>query len=396
MSVDEQNIPKLHEIAVGCRETGPEIKINKIVEIFQKENAIIALPVVSKGKFIGFITRKNLFFKQLSHKYALELYGNKPIKMLLEKNPLVMEPNLDVHSALQRLLANDPTLEVDCFPIVEDGLCRGIVSVSDLMMQISKTQASLLERVVSLSTRIRDEVAVASRIQQELLPVSEFRFKEITICSGIITSSEIGGDFFDYFTIGDNKLGLIIADVSGHGVQAGMVTTAAKASLHTLISMGVTTPSGLLHEMNKAVIATARQILLMTCLIMLIDIEEKQVSFANAGHNFPYIYRKDTNQLEQQQNCSGFPLGFDPDCCFQEFATGFNSGDRLVLYTDGLIECVNQKGEDFGYSRLEKLLIEGINLSPAALKTLLFENALNFIESSSVEDDITAMVVASQ
>jgi serine phosphatase RsbU (regulator of sigma subunit) len=253
-----------------------------------------------------------------------------------------------------------------------------------------------LKRVVSLSARIRDEVAAASRIQQELLPISEFRFQEITICSGIITSSEIGGDFYDYFTIGENKLGFIIADVSGHGVQAGMVTTAAKASLHTLISMGVTTASGFLHEMNKAVIATARQTLLMTCLIMIIDVKEKQLSYANAGHNFPYVYRRNANQLEQLQNCSGFPLGFEPDYCFQEFNTEFNSGDRLVLYTDGLIECVNPSGEDFGYSRFEKLLIEGIDQSPSALKTLLFENALDFIGSPLVEDDITTMIVVSQ
>ncbi len=393
MNNDEHYIPKLCEIAVSCRETDPKTKINEIVEAFQKDSSLIALPVVLQGQFIGFVTRKNLFFKQLSHKYALELYGNKPIKTLLAKNHLVMEPNLDVHSALQRLLEYDPAVEVDCFPIVENGLCCGIVSVSDLMIQISKTQATLLERVVNLSNRIRDEVAMASRIQQELLPASEFKFREITICSGIITSSEIGGDYFDYFTIGDSKLGIIIADVSGHGVQAGMVATAAKASLHTLISMGVTTPSGLLQEMNKAVIATARQILLMTCLIMLIDVEEKRVCFANAGHNFPYIYRKNSNQMEQLQNCSGFPLGFDHDCHFQEFDTDFTSGDMLALYTDGLIECVNQDGGDFGYERLEKLLIKCIHLQPNEIKTCLFEKALDFIGSSSVEDDITAMVV---
>ncbi|NVN92915.1 MAG: SpoIIE family protein phosphatase [Desulfuromonadales bacterium] len=396
MKSDGEHIPKLWDIAVGCREIPPDIKINQIVGMFQKDSALIALPVVSQGQFCGFITRKTLFFKQLSHKFALELYGNKTVCSLPAEHSLVMDPNLDIHRALKKLLESDPALEIDCFPIVEDGFCRGIVTVSDLMMQISKSQTMLYERVVNLSARLRDEVAMASRIQQELLPVSEFTFNGISICSGIITSSEIGGDFFDYFTFGDNRLGLIIADVSGHGVQAGMVTTAAKASLHTLISMGVTTPSGLLQGMNRAVIATARQTLLMTCLIMLIDVEEKRLSFANAGHNFPYIYRRNVNQLEQLQYCSGFPLGFEPDCCFQEFTIDFNAGDSLFLYTDGLIECMNQHGEDFGYSRLEKLLIEGNNLSPVALKTLLFESVLDFSGSSTVEDDVTAMVVVTQ
>jgi serine phosphatase RsbU (regulator of sigma subunit) len=331
----------------------------------------------------------------LRHKFALELYGNKPVGMLLDENPLVMEPEIDVHTALERLLAADPNLETDCFPIVADGRCLGVVSVADLMMQISNTQASLLDRVITLSARIRDEVALASKIQQNLLPAPEFNFQGTNISAGVMTSSEIGGDFFDYFTLGNNRLGLIIADVSGHGVQSGMVTTAAKASLHTLISMGVSRPSELLSGMNTAIIATACQTLLMTCLIILIDIDRKELSFANAGHNFPYLYQSDSHLLEQLQEVSGFPLGFESESNFREFSSDFKEGDRLILYTDGLVECRNPSGEDFGYSRLESLLIQRINLSPTEMKNLLFEEALDFIgSSSSIEDDISIMVVA--
>lgn len=394
MKSDGEQIPKLREIAVGCREIQPDRKISDIVGMFQKDNALVALPVVSHGLLCGFITRKALFFKQLSHRFALELYGNKQVSTLPSEHFLAMDPELDIHTALKTLLEHDSSLEIDCFPLVEGGFCRGIVTVSDLMMQISTSQTRLYEQVVNLSARLRDEVAMARRIQQELLPGSDFTFNGISICSGMITSSEIGGDFFDYFTFGDNRLGLIIADVSGHGVQAGMVTTAAKAGLHTLLSLGVATASGLLRGMNRAVFATARHTLLMTCLIMLIDLEERQLSYANAGHNFPYLFRRNTHQLEQLQNCSGFPLGFEPDGGFQEFTVDFNPGDRIVLYTDGLIECMNQQGEDFGYSRLEKILMEGNYLSPVALKTLLFESVLDFSGSSAVEDDMTVMVVA--
>ena len=331
----------------------------------------------------------------MRHKYALDLYGNKPVSMLLDENPLVMDPDKDVHAALERLLAADPNLETDCFPIVADGRCLGIVSVADLMMRISKTQASLLERVITLSARIRDEVSMASKIQQDLLPAPEFNFRGTNISAGVMTSSEIGGDFFDYFTLGNNKLGLIIADVSGHGVQSGMVTTAAKASLHTLISMGISRPSEILSGMNTAIMATACQTLLMTCLIVLIDIDKREISFANAGHNFPYLYRSDSHSLEHLQEVSGFPLGFESGSNFQEFYAEFKEADRLILYTDGLIECRNQSGEDFGYSRLESLLINRINLSPTEMKDLLFDSALDFIgSSSSIEDDISIMVVA--
>jgi sigma-B regulation protein RsbU (phosphoserine phosphatase) len=237
-----EEIPRLKELAFTTQELSPEVKVNEVVEMFHKDNSLMALPVLTQGQFTGFVSRKYFFFKRLSHRFALDLYGNKPVSVLLEKNSLIMEPDRDVNSALEKLLAVDPVLERDCFPIVRDGRYFGIVSVSDLMMQISKTQSSLLDKVISLSARIRDEVAMASKIQQDLLPLPEFKFQGINIGAGVMTSSEIGGDFFDYFTIGDNKLGLIIADVSGHGVQSGMVTTAAKASLHTLISMGISKP----------------------------------------------------------------------------------------------------------------------------------------------------------
>jgi len=391
----QETIPQLKELVLLTREITPEVKVRDVVELFSKDSSLKAIPVLNQGIFTGLVSRKHLFFKRLSHKYALDLYGNKPVSMLLDDNPLVMEPDRDVHSALERLLDVDPNLETDCFPIVADGRCLGIVSVADLMMQISNTQASLLNRVITLSSRIRDEVAMASKIQQDLLPAPEFSFRGTNISAGVMTSSEIGGDFFDYFTLGDNRLGLIIADVSGHGVQSGMVTTAAKASLHTLISMGISTPSELLSGMNTAIIATACQTLLMTCLIVLIDIDKKELCIANAGHNFPYLYRSASHSLEHIQDVSGFPLGFEEESSYREYSTEFKEGDSLILYTDGLMECRNPSGEEFGYSRLESLLLHRNKLSPTELKNLLFEKALEFIgSSSSIEDDISIMVVA--
>lgn len=387
-------IPQICEIARPVAQMPPDVKVKEVVELFHGDRSLPAIPVASAGKFTGFISRKGLFFKQLRHKYALDLYGNKPISILLEDNATVMEPELDVNSALVRLLAVDPGLDTDCFPVVKDDCFIGTVTVSDLMMEISKTQSFLLEKITGLSARIRDEVAKASKIQQDLLPESNFEFNGIVIDAGIITSSEIGGDFYDYFTIGDDKLGLIIADVSGHGVQAGMVTTAAKASLHTLIAMGIFTPGELLAGMNKAIIATACRSLLMTCLVALIDLKQSRLFYANAGHNFPYLYRGETGIHDQLDHLSGFPLGFEPDSTFQEFSTGFNGGDALLLYTDGIIECSSRMGEEFGYERFEHLLREGRNLPPKDLRIKMLESAMHFTGSREFEDDITIMVAS--
>ncbi|WP_243689376.1 PP2C family protein-serine/threonine phosphatase [Geotalea toluenoxydans] len=240
-----------------------------------------------------------------------------------------------------------------------------MVSVSDLMMTISMTQASLVQTLESLGERIQSEVKKAGEIQQALLPVSEFSFEGLTVSGEITTSSEIGGDYFDYFQLDKDRIGLLVADVSGHGVQSGMVTTAAKASLHCLISQGVDTPAGLLFGMNNAILATARQTLLMTCLIAVIDTKNGKATFANAGHNFPYIHRSGSGLLMMLDSVSGFPLGFEENNSYGECLTSFEYGDTMLLYSDGIVECTDQAGEEFGYERLSASLAKNIHLKPA-------------------------------
>lgn len=395
-SIDDsrQLIPLVGDLMAETREIPPDLKVKEVVEIFRGDHRLLILPIVSSGVYVGSVSRKSLFFHHLSHKYALDLYGNKPIRVLKDENPVVMEPYVDITAALELLLDADPSLETDSFVIVGKGLCLGIVSVSDLMMKISESQKLLLDALNNLSARIREEVALAGRIQQDLLPEPEFRFKGITVGAGITTSTEIGGDFYDYFVCGEGQIGLIIADVSGHGVQSGMVTTAAKASLHTLISLGVTTPGELLAGMNRAIIATARRTLLMSCLIAVIDTESGRLRYANAGHNFPYLYCGGLNRMNQLQDTSGFPLGLEEDSTFREYSIDFNEGDVLVLYTDGIVECTDENDADFGYERLEGVILDEVCNPPAVLINAVFDKARNFAGSDRFQDDATLLVAS--
>jgi phosphoserine phosphatase RsbU/P len=388
-------IPLLQELIKASEGISPLTAVKEVVAIFQQDQSLLAIPVAGQGKFLGIINRKKLFFQHLGRPFAMELYGKTPIQELMEREPVTMTPGLDVNSALAHLLEIDPALETDAFPVVAGERCLGIVSVSDLMMRISQCQAQLLGTLHNLSNRIREEVTRASKIQQDLLPPAEFRFCGITVGAEIKNSSEIGGDFYDYFTIGHNRLGLVVADVSGHGVQSGMVTTAAKASLHTLINQGIKTPAELLHGMNNAILATARQTLLMTCMIAVIDLEREELVLANAGHNFPYHYRKETGSLEMIKDVAGYPLGFEPDCRYQEFSCRFARGDTLILYTDGIVECTGADGNDFGYDRLESFLKEHIHHPPRIMEQLLMETAARFIGGESFSDDITLLIAAS-
>lgn len=388
-------IPTLNDIMRSTPEIGSSTLVKDVMELFQKEQSLLALPVIDEGIFIGVVNRRILFFEQLGRPFAVDLYGRKPIRQLLAENQLSLEPELDINTALIRLLEVDSGLTIDSFPVVSENRCLGIVSVSDLMMKISENQAMLLNTLQLLSSRITEEVDKASKIQRDLLPPSEFFASDILISAEVLTSSEIGGDFYDYFTLGEERLGLVVADVSGHGVQAGMVTTAAKASLHSLIGKGVTTPADLLYGMNNAILATARQSLLMTCLIVIIDPIDNKLTLANAGHNFPYLVRRRAVVPEMIQDVAGYPLGFEENCSYPEFTCTFRPGDTLFLYTDGIVECLNPHGEEFGYRRLERVLAKAGESSPLELRNLLRQTAELFTGIATFEDDVTLLIAAS-
>lgn len=387
-------IPALRSIIRTVPEIASSTPVKDVMELFQKEQSLLALPISEDGNFTGVINRRTLFIEHLGRPFAVDLYARKAIRVLLPEKQFVLDADLDINAALVRLLEVDPGLTIDSFPVVAGSACMGIVAVSDLMMKISENQAMLFDTLKLLSARITEEVDRASKIQRDLLPLSEFHSGDISISAEVVTSSEIGGDFYDYFNLGNGRMGLVVADVSGHGVQAGMVTTAAKASLHSLIGKGVSTPAELLFGMNNAILATARQSLLMTCLIVVIDPAANSLVMANAGHNFPYFIEGGTGVVEMIQDVAGYPLGFEESCSYQEMTRQFCSGDKLVLYTDGIVECTGQEEEEFGYERFEKILLAAGDSSPEELRRRLKGEAEIFTGSGQFEDDVTLLVAS--
>jgi phosphoserine phosphatase RsbU/P len=390
----EATIPKLADVGKKALSVAADLQVHALLELFQGDPELLTIAIADDGVFLGSASRKELL-NLLSRKFAMDLYAKKPVSALLDDlggKKIVLGPELDINEAAVRLLSLDPTLQTDAFPIVRDGHCVGVVAVSDLMMAVAEQQRGLLEALDRLSSRIREEVARGVKIQQDLLPPPGYHFQGVSVGAGIATCSEIGGDFYDYFSVGEDVLGLLIADVSGHGVQAGMVTTAAKASLHTLISLGVTTPSGLLAGMNNAILATARQTLLMTCLIASIDLSSGTITIANAGHNFPVILRKGDREGEMLDATAGFPLGFERDARYPETSTSFAPGDSFFMYTDGIVESTDASGEEFGYERFLELLAAGRELPPHELHDFLLDGVAAYSGTSLFEDDVTTLV----
>jgi serine phosphatase RsbU (regulator of sigma subunit) len=394
MAVDDnQNIPPLGAIMRGATPVSCGMAVNDVAALFQKDSSLLMIPIICDGAFEGVISRKDLFIRHLSRPFAMDLYGRKPISTLMNSAMLKISPDSDINTGLACLLEYDPELDADSFPVTQDGACVGIVHVAELLMAISKSQAGLLATLETLSARIREEVEKARQIQRDLLPPSTCSYAGMVLDAVLINSSEISGDVYDYFFIDQDRLGVMVGDVSGHGVQSGMVATAAKAGLHLMLDRGVTTPGKLLEGMNKAVCVTASNSLMMTAVVAVLDRTVNKMFLANAGHNYPFQYRSSDADVAVLDGIGGFPLGFDLGSEYNEIEIDFRCGDRLILYSDGIVEASNGEGEEFGYERFSHYAQKNFGNSLESFRLGLLDEVRAFSGTESFEDDVTLLVV---
>ncbi|HEX7616212.1 MAG TPA: PP2C family protein-serine/threonine phosphatase [Thermoanaerobaculia bacterium] len=240
--------------------------------------------------------------------------------------------------------------------------------------------------------RIKAEIDAANRIQAALLPSSHPDLGSASLASSYRAATEIGGDYFDFLPLGDGKLGLAFGDVAGHGLTSGIVMAMTKAALLVQVKHDAS-PVRVLEVLNDIVMKTAPKRMLMTFFFGVLDSENSSLRFASAGHLDPYVFRAREKKLELLSSW-GFPLGVKRREPFHEAVVRFDPGDRLVLYSDGLIEALNDDGEPFGFERFEGVILSRGAQGADVLKQALLESVKSFTRNRPPEDDQTLVVVS--
>ncbi len=239
--------------------------------------------------------------------------------------------------------------------------------------------------------RMEAELAIARTLQTAMLPQ---RMPERDGYSGkatMLPAREMGGDFYDFFAIGENRIGLVIADVSGKGVPAAFFMaisrTILQGSARERRSAGqcLADTNALLCEQNPLE-------LFVTAFYGILDLDTGELSFANAGHNPPLLVAAD-GAVAPLPGTGGIAMGIVPGLSYAESRVRLAAGDTLLLYTDGISEAMNREGREFTEARLIGSLSESHRQSVEIVMSTVIEAVSRFVGDAPQSDDITCMVV---
>src|SRR5215211_846845 len=247
-----------------------------------------------------------------------------------------------------------------------------------------------LEQEISERERIEQELRVARTIQQASLPKEVPQPEGWQLSPFYQPAREVGGDFYDFFALEEGRVGVVVGDATGKGMPAALVAEATSNMLRAVAqALGSSSPGEVLSRVNETLLARIPPNMFVTCFYAILNPEKCTLSYANAGHDLPYLRRSDA---AEELRARGMPLGLMPGMEYEEKETLLEAGEAALFYSDGLVEAHDPKGEMFGFPKLRALVAE--HGEKGSLGNLLLEELYSFVgEGWEQEDDITLLTL---
>jgi serine phosphatase RsbU (regulator of sigma subunit) len=238
---------------------------------------------------------------------------------------------------------------------------------------------------------VEQELEVARSIQQASLPQEVPILEGWEIAPYYQPAREVGGDFYDFHLLSEGRLGLVVGDATGKGVPAALVMSTTCGMLQLAArALGSPSPGEVLEQVNETLLARIPSNTFVTCFYCILDPESATLSYANAGHDLPYVRRVGGDAEELR--AKGMPLGLMPGMSYEEKKITLEAGEAALFYSDGLVEAHDPKGEMFGFPRLRALVAEHGEEKP--MEEVLLEELYSFVgDGWEQEDDITLLTL---
>ena len=252
-----------------------------------------------------------------------------------------------------------------------------------------------LKHEIKTRQEIEDDIKIAEHIQRSILPdirlfPTDGKFQLETRLNA---AKNISGDFYDYFYVSDKRIALLVADVSGKGIQAAFFMSMCKALIkHCCFTEHNNDPGNVLEIVNNALCMNNRPQMFVTVVLTFYNIEDGIIHYANAGHHSSFIVRSKNNVIETPASYRNVALGIIENVKYRTGTEKMEVGDTGIVFTDGVTEAVSREGEEYGIERLKNVLLDNCNLPLDSLCDTIIKDVTDF-EGEKRFDDITLLAL---
>ncbi|MDN5278223.1 MAG: phosphoserine phosphatase RsbU/P [Clostridiales bacterium] len=237
-----------------------------------------------------------------------------------------------------------------------------------------------------------EDLEVAKIVQENLFPLEPLHHKGIEVFGKSVSMTRLGGDYYDYYSVDDDTVGVLMGDVAGHGVPAALLMAMAKASVLLAEEGEKQSPALLLSKLHNVIYRVKSKKIkrMMTCQYFSINGKTGQFKFSNAGHCFPALIRNSGKSIELLKHI-GTPLGITKKARYKDEELCFSEGDILLLYTDGIVETKNDQGRELGFDNFQKIVQQCYDPVLETYYQKIFAAYLDWAQKA--EDDITMVLI---
>jgi serine phosphatase RsbU (regulator of sigma subunit) len=248
-----------------------------------------------------------------------------------------------------------------------------------------------LSTVFNQAIESLEELEIAQVVQENLFPAEPLEQNSVNIFGKSVSMTRLGGDYFDYYSLDQDHVGILMGDVAGHGVPAALLMAMAKASVLLAEESQKHSPAELLKILHRVIFSVKSKKVkrMMTCQYFCLNSQTGKFKFSNAGHCFPALVKNNGSEVDLIKHI-GTPLGITKRARYNDEELQLENGDVMVLYSDGIIETKNSEGKELGFEPFKDILLTSFSTD----LEIYYQNIFNaYLEwSPTAEDDITIVL----
>jgi sigma-B regulation protein RsbU (phosphoserine phosphatase) len=313
----------------------------------------------------------------------------------------------DVRRDKHYVVGRKETLSEIAVPVIKNGEAIGALDVeSDKLSAFDSHHLEILQffadaAAISLekailhhqileNKKLEEQLQIAKEVQSGLLPTQPLEVEGYDLAGICIPTYEIGGDYYDYISLDENNLGIVIADVSGDGVPAALIMAAFRAMLRNQLKLN-NRPAKIMNLLNMQMPEVSRKRDFITAFYGKLNFKEHKLIYTNCGHNPPVLLR--SNGKLEFLEAGGPSLNLIKDTQFVSSSVNLFPDDQIIFYTDGVTEIFNRDLKEFGFERLKTVILKSKNISACEIIDNIVESTKKFSGSKLYRDDFTLVVL---